>query len=84
MESVESFHGERINLPLKLQTYEEMRRLHAVVDPAKLPSVPDSMYHAHLPILWIEGFDLVTVWVDAVAVGTTLTAADATWHESRG
>jgi 4-hydroxy-2-oxoheptanedioate aldolase len=31
-----------------------------------------------------EGFDLVTVWVDAVAVGTTLTAADATWREARG
>lgn len=31
-----------------------------------------------------EGFDLVTVWVDAIAVGTTLAAADATWRELRG
>jgi hypothetical protein len=31
-----------------------------------------------------EGFDLVTVWVDAVAVGTTLAAADATWREKHG
>jgi 4-hydroxy-2-oxoheptanedioate aldolase len=31
-----------------------------------------------------EGFDLVTVWVDAVAVGTTLTAADVIWREARG
>ena len=25
---------------------------------ARLPSVLDSLYHPHLPILWIEGFDL--------------------------
>lgn len=31
-----------------------------------------------------EGFDLVTVWVDAVAVGTTLAAADAAWRDVRG
>jgi 4-hydroxy-2-oxoheptanedioate aldolase len=31
-----------------------------------------------------EGFDLVTVWVDAVAVGTTLATADETWRASRG
>jgi ribosomal protein S12 methylthiotransferase accessory factor len=37
-----------------------------VVDPALLPSVPESIYHPNLPILWIEGFDLVSrsrLWV---------------------
>ena len=29
-----------------------------------------------------EGFDLVTVWIDAVAVRTTLTAAAETWANS--
>ena len=29
-----------------------------------------------------EGFDLVTLWVDAVAVGTTLSAAAETWANS--
>ena len=66
MEAVESFHGERISLPLKLLTYNEIARRHAVVDPALLPSVPESIYHPNLPILWIEGFDLVSrsrIWV---------------------
>lgn len=77
MEAVESFHGERISLPLKLLTYSEIARGHAVVDPAALPAVPDSLYHPHLPILWIEGFDLMSrrpVWLpyESVHVNFTL------------
>ena len=66
MEAVESFHGERIDQPLKLLTYNEIARRHAVVDPTRLPSVPDSEYHPNLPILWIEGFDLMSrrrIWL---------------------
>ncbi len=66
MEAVESFHGERIGLPLKLLTYNEIARRHAVIDPARLPSVRDSLYHPNLPLLWIEGFDLVSrrrIWL---------------------
>jgi len=66
MESVESFHGERISLPLKLMSYDEMRRGHAVIDVAALPSVPNSQFHPHHRILWIEGYDLVgrrPVWL---------------------
>lgn len=66
MESIESFHGERIRLPLKLMSYDEIRGDHAVVDPMTLPSVPDSLYRPDLRILWIEGYDLVArapVWL---------------------
>lgn len=66
METVESFHGERIGHPLKLQSYEELRRRHAVVDPLTLVSAPNSSYDPHLPILWIEGLDLMSrqpVWL---------------------
>jgi len=66
MEAVESYHGERISLPLKLLTYSEIARRHAVVDPGTLPSVPDCRYHPDLPILWIEGFDLMSrspIWL---------------------
>ena len=66
MEAVESYHGERISLPLKLLSYSEIARLHAVVDPGALPSVPDCRYHPNLPILWIEGLDLISrspVWL---------------------
>ena len=71
MEAVESYHGERISLPLKLLTYNEIARLHAVIDPVTLPSVPEDRYHPNLPILWIEGFDLVSrsrIWLPYEAV----------------
>jgi len=66
MEAVESFHGERIDQPLKLLTYNEIARRHSVLDPLRLPSVPDSLYDPNLPILWIEGLDLISrrrIWL---------------------
>ena len=66
MEAVESFHGERIDQPLKRLSYNEIARRYAVVDPARLPSVPNTLYDPNLPILWIEGFDLVSrsrIWL---------------------
>ncbi len=59
MEAIETFHGERIALPLKLQSYAEMRASHDVVEPALLPSIRGSRFHPDLLILWIEGFDIV-------------------------
>ncbi|MQA75000.1 MAG: hypothetical protein GEU88_11770 [Solirubrobacterales bacterium] len=59
MESVESFHSERIDAPLRLASYEELRRRHRVVDVDELPKRRKSRFHPHLPLLWIEGFDLI-------------------------
>jgi ribosomal protein S12 methylthiotransferase accessory factor len=77
MEAVESYHGERISHPLKLLTYNEIARRHSVVDPVTLPSVPDSRYNPNLPILWIEGLDLMSgrpIWLpyESVHVNFTL------------
>jgi len=66
MESIESYHGERISLALKLLSYDEIRRKHRVVDPATLPSVPNSQFHHHHRILWIEGYELAArepIWL---------------------
>lgn len=76
METVETFHGERINHPLKLQSYEEMQRRNAVVDPRTLASVPNSYYAPHLPILWIEGLDLMSrrpIWLPYESVHVNYT-----------
>ena len=59
MEAIEGFHGERIDLPLKLASHAEMRRSHAVADIATLPHLPNSRFHEHLRLLWIEGYDLM-------------------------
>lgn len=76
METVESFHGERISHPLKLLGHEEIRRDHAVVDPLTLPSVPSSPYDPNLPILWIEGVDLMSrqpIWLPYESVHVNYT-----------
>jgi YcaO-like protein with predicted kinase domain len=59
MEAIEGFHGERIDLPLKLASHAEMRRSHAVADIATLPHLPNSRFHEHLRLLWIEGYELM-------------------------
>jgi ribosomal protein S12 methylthiotransferase accessory factor len=66
MESAEGYHAERITLPLKLASYEELRYTHNVVDVSRLPQLQSGIFHANLPLLWIEGHDLlqdVRVWL---------------------
>ena len=60
MESVETYHAERITLPLKLATLEELAASHSVVDVTKLPRSRQGRYQDHEPMLWIEGYD----WID--------------------
>ncbi|WP_437757059.1 YcaO-like family protein [Sorangium sp. So ce1389] len=78
MESVESYHAERIDLPLKMASYEELRYTHRVVEVEALPRIAGAQFHAHLPILWIEGYDLLQrepVWVPFEVVHTNYTVA---------
>src|SRR5207247_5173478 len=66
MEEIESYHAERIALPLKLGSYEDLRHTHRLVDIAGLPLATHSAYHPHFQLLWIEGWDLMqqeAVWV---------------------
>lgn len=76
MESVESHHAERIVLPLKLATHKEMLPNHRVVDLERLPRISNSAFHPELPMLWIEGKDLVqgkAVWLPYELVHTNYT-----------
>ncbi len=57
MESIESFHAERIMRPLVFASYEELRWSRRVADVERLPRLLDD-FDPHLPILWIEGEDL--------------------------
>jgi len=60
MESIESYHAERITLPLKYAGYEELRYSHPMVDLDALPRMKGSRFHPCLPILWIEGENLLS------------------------
>jgi ribosomal protein S12 methylthiotransferase accessory factor len=66
MESIEAYHAESIQNPLKLNSYEELCYTHKMVDISALPSLSDSRFERHLRLLWVEGHDLMTgesVWI---------------------
>jgi ribosomal protein S12 methylthiotransferase accessory factor len=76
MESVESYHAERIALPLKLASYTEIQAIHCVVDVTQLNRPRESAFHPGLPLLWIEGYDLLQqehVWIPYETVHTNFT-----------
>jgi ribosomal protein S12 methylthiotransferase accessory factor len=76
MESVESYHAERIVHPLKLASYEELRYTHTVVDVDSLPRLSISLFHPNLRLLWIEGYDVLqkeSIWVPYELVHTDYT-----------
>ena len=66
MESIESYHAERIDLPLKLAGLEDIRYAHPVIDIDELPRHADSRFDPYVRILWVEGQDLMggdEVWL---------------------
>lgn len=76
MEALEVWHAERIVKPLRLASFDEMRGEHRVADIARLPRARGSRFTAGLPLLWIEGGDLLSdgrVWVPLELVSTNYT-----------
>lgn len=73
MEAVETYHAERITLPLKLCSIKELDRNHPVVDVSRLPLARSSRYRDDLALLWIEGRNLMNdepVWLPHELVHT--------------
>lgn len=60
MESLELFHAERITLPVRLASYEELRYTTPIADLTRLPRPAGSPFDEHLRILWVEGADLIS------------------------
>jgi ribosomal protein S12 methylthiotransferase accessory factor len=60
MEAVETYHAEHITLPLKLGSYEALRYTHPLAAIRGLPRCADSRFQPDLPMLWIEGQDLLS------------------------
>ena len=76
MEAVEVWHAERIMLPLKMASLEEMRREHRLANVARLPQAAGSPFHQELPLLWVEGEDLLgggATWVPVELVSANYT-----------
>ena len=61
MEAIEPFHAENIEHPLRLATYRDLvAQGRPAVDVDRLAHINDGRFHANLPLLWIEGRDLVS------------------------
>lgn len=76
MEAIENYHAEHITLPLKYASYEDLRYTHNVTSPETLAIAKTSRFHPCLPILWIEGYDLLnnqTQWLPFELVHTNYT-----------
>ena len=76
MESIEAFMAERIARPLILGSFNDLRFSHPLIDVGLLPRTTSSLYHPDLPILWIEGQEMVTgtrIWVPYEIVHTAYT-----------
>lgn len=83
MESIESFHAERIALPLKLGSYEDLRYSHELIDVSRLPRHSDSQFTPHRRLLWIGGLELMAdrpLWLPYETVHLDYTLPLPTGH----
>ncbi|KIC40992.1 hypothetical protein RA28_21720 [Ruegeria sp. ANG-S4] len=78
MEAIESWHAERIELPLRLASFADLAATEQVVDTAQLPRVTGADFDPHDRRLWIEGVDLKAdglCWVPYEMVDTDYTTS---------
>jgi ribosomal protein S12 methylthiotransferase accessory factor len=76
MESIETYHAERIQLPLRLASHDELREDGSVIDVTELPHLERSAYSTSMLMLWIAAFDLLRnrpTWVPYDVVHTNYT-----------
>jgi YcaO-like protein with predicted kinase domain len=60
MESIETWHAERVAAPLRWESHEALRREGDTLDPADLPVRADAAFHPGRPVLWMQGNELVS------------------------
>ena len=59
MEAIETWHAEHIQLPLRFGSFADLRESHELAEVDGLPRTPADRFHTELPMLWIEGRDLI-------------------------
>jgi YcaO-like protein with predicted kinase domain len=76
MESIESYHAELVFQPLLLGSYDDLHTGRRLIDPARLQTNSGAAGPRELPLLWIEGRELVSdepAWVPFDLVHTDMT-----------
>ncbi|HYB09145.1 MAG TPA: YcaO-like family protein [Alphaproteobacteria bacterium] len=59
MEAIETWHAENVDLPVRYGSFAELRKSYALADVGALPRAPSGRFHDDLPMLWVEGHDLI-------------------------
>ncbi|MDA7965388.1 YcaO-like family protein [Ruegeria sp.] len=78
MEAIESWHAERIELPLRLTSHADLVNEAHVVDAHALPQVTGGQFDPMRAMLWVQGHDLGAdqpCWVPYEMVDTDYTGA---------
>ena len=60
MESIEGYHAENIDMPLRRGSWRQLRRTDRLIEVDRLPQSPGSPFHPDLPLWWVEGFDILS------------------------
>lgn len=73
MESMETWHAERVDVPLNYDSYNSIKRTDHVIDVHKMAQRKNTFFEPNRPLEWCEGHDIISnkkVWVpyDAVSV----------------
>jgi YcaO-like protein with predicted kinase domain len=80
MEAIEGWHAERIQAPLRYESWAALRRSARAVDLTRLPLQPGARVEPTVPLVWIEGYDLLEcarTWVPFECVMTNFVRP---WH----
>ncbi len=59
MEAIETWHAEHVCLPLRFGSTADLAASLELADVDHLPRLPESSFDRSLPILWVEGRDLI-------------------------
>jgi YcaO-like protein with predicted kinase domain len=80
MEAAETWHAENVELPLRYSTFGEISRSRQVATIKDIPGVSLGRFHENLPILWVEGYDMLceeSRWVPYETVHMNATIPEA-------
>jgi ribosomal protein S12 methylthiotransferase accessory factor len=83
MESLELFHAERISLPVRFASHEQLRFTAPVVDLTRFPRHEGSRFDEHTRTLWVEGADLLsggTAWLPLELIHLDCTRPELPGH----
>ncbi len=76
MEAIETWHAERIDVPMLYGRADDLTAVHRLIDVARLPQVSGSVYNGQKRLMWVQGGDLMggpARWVPYEMVHTDYT-----------